>query len=195
VRKEQALQLACRITEITGIDVPIIVGSQSVFAITDDAPELIKRSVECGFLLGTAGADAIRKVIDQVGFASKFQEETGLYADALGLATVVLPTGWRERLLSLMGDDGKVSALCLEPHDACVSKLMAGREKDFEFIAELLRRELITIDTLVDRAALVGSMPQSGALLLRLEKLEQVLRESRVKCDLDPLDRLTRRLR
>ena len=53
-------------------------------------------------------------------------------------------------------------------HDTCVSKLMAGREKDFAFIKELLDRGLADIETFVPRAILVADMPQSNALSPRL---------------------------
>jgi len=90
VKKEQALKLAERVSELTGIAVPIIVGSQSLYAVTDDVLEAVKQSVECDFLLAAASTEAFRKVITEIGFASEFQAKTGLYADALGLATVVL---------------------------------------------------------------------------------------------------------
>ncbi|HZF41333.1 MAG TPA: hypothetical protein VE715_21095, partial [Blastocatellia bacterium] len=78
-------------TEITGIAAPIIVGSQSLYAFMDNVPELVRQSVECDFLLASAEAHAFRQVIEEIGFASDFQAQTGYYADALGLATVVLP--------------------------------------------------------------------------------------------------------
>jgi hypothetical protein len=102
-----------------------------------------------------------------------------LYADAVGLATVVLPTGWQERLVPLTDEEGNVHAYCLEVYDTCVSKLMAGREKDFAFIKELLDRGLMDIETFVARAELVADMPQSNALSPRIEKLEAYRKAAR----------------
>ncbi|MEJ7712933.1 MAG: DUF6036 family nucleotidyltransferase [Pyrinomonadaceae bacterium] len=116
---------------------------------------------------------------EEIGLASVFREINGYYADALGLATVVLPTGWQERLLPLTDADGKLRAYCLETHDACVSKLMAGREKDFAFILDLLSRQLISVETLAERAHLISEMPQKEALLPRLENLDRAAREAR----------------
>ncbi|MGE0887208.1 MAG: DUF6036 family nucleotidyltransferase [Blastocatellales bacterium] len=195
MKKEQALKLAERVSELTGIAVPIIVGSQSLYALTDDVPEAVKQSVECDFLLATASTEAFRKVITEIGFASEFQAQTGFYADALGLATVVLPTGWQDRLLPLTNADGKLCAYCLEVHDACVSKLMAGRDKDFVFILGLLERRLIVFDAFIERATLVIDMPQKDALLPRLEKLELYLHSSLLPFDLQPLRKLINRLR
>lgn len=83
----------------------------------------------------------------------------------------MLPTGWQERLVPLADDAGKLHAYCLEVYDTCVSKLMAGREKDFAFVKELLDRGLVEMDTFIARAELVADMPQSNALSPRLEKL------------------------
>jgi hypothetical protein len=176
VNKEQLVDLAERLKLVAGVEVPIIVGSQSIYGLTPLVPESVKQSVECDFLLLAAGPPAYRAVIEQIGFASSFQETHGYYADAVGLATVVLPTGWQERLVPLTDESGQLHAYCLEVHDTCVSKLMAGREKDFIFIKELLDRRLLDMGTFLTRAELIAEMPQSNALLPRLEKLEDYLK-------------------
>jgi hypothetical protein len=195
VNKEQLLDLTERVKLVAGVTTPIIVGSQSLYAITSQVPDSVKRSVECDFLLLAAGAQAFRAVIEQIGFASSFQETHGYYADALGLATVVLPTGWQERLIALSDEQGNLHAYCLEVHDTCVSKLMAGREKDFAFIKELLDRGLIEMETFVVRAELVVDMLQSNALLPRLEKLDAYLKVARPRHDLSLVQQLMARLR
>jgi hypothetical protein len=195
VNKEQLLDLTERVKLVAGVEVPIIVGSQSLYSVTSQVPDSVKRSVECDFLLLAAGAQAFRAVIEQIGFASSFQETHGYYADAVGLATVVLPTGWQERLVPLEDEHGTLHAYCLEVHDTCVSKLMAGREKDFAFIKELLDRAIVEMETFAARAELIRDMPQSNALLPRLEKLELFLRDARPKHDLGPIQRLVQRLR
>jgi hypothetical protein len=72
---------------------------------------------------------------------------------------------------------------------------MAGREKDFAFIKELLNRDLVEIKTLIDRAELVADMPQSDALLPRLERLEAYLKAARPAHDVRPVQHLLSRLR
>jgi hypothetical protein len=195
VNKEQVLDLTERVRTVAGVELPVIVGSQSLYAVTSQVPDSVRRSVECDFLLLAAGPPAFRAVIEQIGFASSFQEAHGYYADAVGLATVVLPAGWRERLLPLRDEAGSLRAYCLEIHDTCVSKLMAGREKDFAFIKELLDRGLADMWTFVERAALVADMPQSDALLPRLEMFETYLKETRSALDVGPLKGLVKSLR
>ncbi len=97
MNKEQLLDLSERVRTITGVELPIIVGSQSLFGVTPQVPEIVRRSVECDFLLLAVERTAYMEVIDQLGFASAFQEQHGYHADPLKLATVDLPPGWRER--------------------------------------------------------------------------------------------------
>jgi hypothetical protein len=195
VNKEQLLDLTERVRLVARVELPVIVGSQSLYAVTSQVPDNVRRSVECDFLLLAAGPPIFRAVIEQIGFASSFQETHGYYADAVGLATVVLPPGWQERLVPLTDEAGNTRAYCLEVHDTCVSKLMAGREKDFTFIKELLNRGLADMDTFLSRAETILGMPQSAALLPRLERLLDYLKSDRFSPDLNPLRQLIAALR
>jgi hypothetical protein len=54
------------------------------------------------------------------------------------------PTGWEHRLVEFsVNDPTGTIGLCLEMHDLAFSKLAAGREKDIEFVRELLKHRLI----------------------------------------------------
>ena len=44
-----------------------------------------------------------------------------------------------------------VTALCMEPHDLCVAKLLAGREKDVAFVRALLAAGLVDRSTILAR--------------------------------------------
>jgi hypothetical protein len=194
VKKWQLFDLIRKVSELTKISSPVIVGSQSLFAITDQVPSIVDRSVEADFLLGQLGGTAMRQVNDELGVTSNFYDEHGYYADGLGLATVVLVPGWEERLLPLEDETGRIVARCLEVHDVAVSKLMAGREKDFTFISALLESRLISLPSLVERATLVEQTASEGALLPRLQKLHDHLRHQRASVDLAPLHDFISRL-
>jgi len=89
---------------------PLIVGSQAVYVVTDFPPEIIRQSIECDFLF-IGGKTEIRTEINKkLGVFSQFQIEHGFYADALGLGTVILPTGWQERLQNLKDKSGIIIA-------------------------------------------------------------------------------------
>lgn len=80
----------------------------------------------------------------------------------MSLSTATLPTGWEERLTSFDDPEaGESKAVCLEPHDLVVSKLVAGREKDYRFAGALLDAGLIQAEVLSARAELLPG-PQTG---------------------------------
>ena len=175
MRKSDLFELVRQIKAIAPEETPIIVGSQAVHAVTPILPEIVQQSIECDFLFTSGKTETRVEVNKKLGVFSLYQLEHGFYADALGLATVVLPTGWRERLQPLEDENGNVVAFCAEIHDVAVSKLIAGREKDFLFLNEAFLREYISIDKFLERAKLVGSMPQNEVLVSRLENLVKFL--------------------
>ncbi len=175
MRKSQLFELIKAVKFVAPEEIPIIVGSQAVHAAGRMIPEIVQQSIECDFLL-TGGKSETRIAINKkLGVFSQYQIENGFYADALGLATVILPTGWRERLQSFEDESGNVIAKVAEIYDIAVSKLIAGREKDFVFLKELLIREVISLDVFLERAKFVAAMPQSEVLISRLETLAENL--------------------
>lgn len=195
MRKEQLFDLVRRVSKLTNISEPKIVGSHSLFAVTDRVPAIVSQSVEADFLLSEGGIAAIQIVNNELGVTSNFYDNYGYHADGLGLATVVLVPGWQERLQPLKDESGNVVAQCLEPHDVAVSKLMAGREKDFTFINALLDRQFISLETLIERAALIQETASSGALLPRLNKLLEHLQTQFLASELEPLSKLITQLK
>jgi hypothetical protein len=67
---------------------------------------------------------------------------------------------------------GGGTGLCLEIHDLAVSKLVAGREKDFDFVGGLLRHHLVQVPIFRERLSKTA-LPQERlqTLLMRLERL------------------------
>ncbi len=194
MQKPYLLDLIQRVKDLTGIALPIIVGSQSLFAATDDIPSIVKQSLEADFLIGQEGAEPRQLVNAELGVTSNFYDLHGYFADALGLATVVLVPGWQERLQPLANEKGTVIARCLELHDVAVSKLMAGRDKDFVFLDALLESRLMLLPTLIERAALIQETAAAGALLPRLKKLSDHWRKQVPSAELKPLTELLRTL-
>ena len=62
MKKEQLFELIGRIRELTGVEAPIIVGSQALFAQTEIVPSLVRDSVECDFLLAPHGMEVVQQV-------------------------------------------------------------------------------------------------------------------------------------
>ena len=68
---------------------------------------------------------------------------------------------------------GGGTGLCLEVHDLAVSKLVAGREKDLEFIRALLRNRLATAEVIEKRLATTLLDEELRATcLMRLRRLK-----------------------
>jgi hypothetical protein len=66
--------------------------------------------------------------------------------------TATLPVGWNQRLVPIRNPNTSgATGWCLEVHDLAASKLVAGREKDFDFIRILLRNAMIRPETMGDR--------------------------------------------
>lgn len=112
-----------------------MIGSQAILgSYTEEVlPTGATMSVEVDLApLNDDDAGTLATRIDGVlGEWSPFHETHGFYVQGVGRETAVLPTGWEERLVPVQGPgtSGRVG-LCLEPHDLCVAKLAAAREKD-----------------------------------------------------------------
>lgn len=64
-------------------------------------------------------------------------------------------------------DEGRLNAntngrtgSCLEPHDLCAAKLLAGRAKDREFVSALLDAGLVDADVLAERLGRTVTEPE-----------------------------------
>ncbi len=87
-----------------------------------------------------------------IGEGSQFDVTYGYYAHGVGPKTAVLPDGWKGRLIKVQsnGTNNKIG-YCLEAHDIAASKAIAGREKDKEFVREMINLNLINPETLRER--------------------------------------------
>ncbi len=148
---EHVLRAASRIVRSAEL---LVIGSQSVLA-TWDERRLPKAAVR-SMAVDVATLDGDEKKSDlidgAIGEGSRFHETYGFYAQGVSLNTAVLPSGWRERLVVLENERTRPGrGVCLEPHDCVASKLVAGRAKDYEFAAALVKAGLIKLDVLAKR--------------------------------------------
>ena len=140
-----------------------MIGSQSILGSFDEdvLPVEATRSIEADIAFLTDADEAKSDAVDgAIGELSKFHETYGIYGQGVGVATAILPSGWRERLVPFSDPEAAPSeALCLDPHDLVVSKLAAGREKDFAFAHALIDAGLIDVHVLRTRAELLETIP------------------------------------
>lgn len=76
------------------------------------------------------------------------------------MSTAVLPKGWRDRLVVVeTASTAPGRGYLLDPHDCVVSKLVAGREKDYAFAAALIQAQLIDPTVITERIETVDASP------------------------------------
>ena len=115
----------------------------------------------------------VDKIDGAIGEGSPFHEQNGYYAQGVGPETAVLPDGWEERLIVVNNENTNgVSGLCLEVHDLAISKLVAARPKDLQFVQELIQQEMIEQMILIERLAETRlSETEQGSIKTRIESL------------------------
>jgi len=169
MRREALEMLVAKVAAVTGQDRIVIVGSQSAHGQIGWLPGPVLRSIEADFLLPGFGRSSV--IDDECGPESDFFAEHGVYADPLGAGIVTLPRGWEERLVPIKDNQGKPSWWALEIHDTAASKLIAGREKDMDFIIELTTSQSFHFDTFLQRATLLLESSHASGLRSRVQKL------------------------
>jgi hypothetical protein len=137
--------------EIAGDDEIIIIGSQAILGQFPDAPVRLLMSMEADIYPRNHPQKA-EKVDGAIGEGSSFHELHGYYAQGVGERTAVLPDDWETRLVAVNNENTNgVTGYCLDVHDLAISKMIAMRPKDIEFVQELARHNMIEKTTLLRR--------------------------------------------
>lgn len=147
----------------------LVLGSQSILGAFPHPPDslTVSREADVCPVNDPAKADLISGAIGEV---SQFDSTFGYYAHGLPPTACPLPPGWEQRLVPFHNANTRgVTALCLAPLDLASSKLVAGRDKDKEFVAEMLRHQLIEEQSLMERIALFEVAEQRRIALENLE--------------------------
>lgn len=129
----------------------IVIGSQSILGQFPNPPPELLHSLELDVFPKNRPERSI--VIDgAIGEQSAFHHTFGYYAHGISPETATLPANWQSRLIAVCNENTRgATGWCLEVHDLAASKLVAGREKDLEFITALLRHQMIDPNTLESR--------------------------------------------
>lgn len=162
---------------ILGIDQLLIIGSQAIHASLEKPFTEAMRSIEVDIAVLKGDYESSADLIDgSIGELSMFQETFGYYAQGVVPSTAVLPSGWRKRLIpyKTAATEG-VTALCLEPHDLWISKVIAGREKDGEFCDAMIRRGMVDKGILFKRLKTIkGLAPETIELVIaKIDKIDK----------------------
>jgi len=137
--------------DIAQDDEIVIIGSQSILGQFPDAPLRLLASMEAD-VYPKHKPELADKVDGAIGEGSSFHEINGYYAQGVGPETAILPSGWVARVVVVRNENTNgIAGLCLEVHDLAISKLVAGRTKDLEFIQELIRHDMICKNVVLTR--------------------------------------------
>jgi len=142
---EHTLKAAGRIAKV---DELIVFGSQAIYGSVIDPPENLVKSIEMD--LYVPDNPSLTGDIDgSLGEGSRFHDTNSYYAHGILPETVILPAEWRGRCKVVeIFDPAKkknIRVSCLSPGDLAISKLAAGRDKDFEFVQTLIKEDIVKI--------------------------------------------------
>lgn len=140
------------VTQATNIYEVIVIGSQSILGSHPNANAKLLISEEADFI-PILSPEHLEQHDNQYwldnieyffGKDSRFHKTFGIYADACELVTASLPEGWQDRLVSVQneGTDLRIASF-LDPNDLAISKLVAFREKDVDFLKVMYAEGLI----------------------------------------------------
>lgn len=142
----------------------VVVGSQAIHGTHPglDHPVLC-RSMEADVFPLDAPENSI--LIDgAIGERSVFHETFGYYAHGVDIETATLPDGWKERLVPIRNENTRhKTGWCLDSHDLALSKLVAGRTKDSEFLRAMIELGMLDSRELARRLAMTTLDAQKRA--------------------------------
>ena len=129
----------------------VIIGSQAVLGQFPDAPDSLLVSLDADVFPRYA-PDKSDLIDGVIGELSMFHETYGYYAHGIDDTTATLPSGWADRLVRVSSENtAGAIGWCLEVHDLALSKLVAGRDKDLEYVQVLMREKMVAPSVLHER--------------------------------------------
>ena len=151
---EHAIRAACEVSEDSEI---WIFGWQAILGEFPNAPEELRTSIEVD-VQPKNRSDKVDAIDAVLGELSLFHQTHGFYVHGLPIEeAATLPAGWEHRATPIFDEistNGK-TGWCLEAHDLAVSKLVAFRQKDRDFVRLLLTESMINTHILLKR---IGSL-------------------------------------
>jgi hypothetical protein len=169
VRRHQLEHVLRAASQIAGDPEVLVLGSQAILGGIPEhllPPETTRSAeVDVAFFDDPDG-HKWNAVDGAIGEMSPFDDMNGYYAQGVSVTTATLPAGWRDRLIVVdTPSTAPGRGHLLEPHDCIVSKLAAGREKDYVFAAALINAGLVDVTVLAER---VEAMAVSAPLRQRM---------------------------
>jgi hypothetical protein len=160
--------------DIADDDEIVVIGSQAILAQFPNAPPALCASHDVD-LYPKNHPERAELVEGSIGELSPFHETFGYYVHGVAPETAVLPAGWQGRLVAISGPGTRgATGWCLDVHDLAVSKAIAGREKDLDYLSELARHGLANAAAMLERLAATDLTP--GLRQLVEQRIRRIFR-------------------
>lgn len=159
-------ELLREVERITGDRDLVMIGSQAIHAVLSDVPAEVVISRECDLLLDE-GDSTVAAIDASLGPDSERAAELLVHVDTVSSSFPFLAPGWEQRLVPF--GPAAPHVRCLEIHDLVLSKLAAGRLKDYELVAVLLDRGLADLAAVRGRIAGIPDLHMRAILMARLQ--------------------------
>lgn len=171
MRREHVEHVLRAASQITGDPDVVVIGSRSMLGSLAESrlPVEATASMEIDVAFFDDPDNIKSDAVDgAIGKLSTFHQTFGYYAQGVSVTTAVLPEGWRDRIVTLESSaTAPGRGLLLEPHDCVLSKLVAGREKDYAFAGALVAAGLVDLNTLDER---LEALPADPRIVDRLRR-------------------------
>lgn len=165
---EHLIRAAGAITESEEI---IVIGSQSILGSFPHAPDELLHSREAD-LIPVQHPEHVDLIDGVLGELSPFDETFGYYG--VDKTTAILPEDWENRLVKINNaNTNNIVGLFLEPHDLMVSKLIAGRDKDIEFILVAIKAGIVDPELIQSR--IISTLIEDSRKKLVLARLDRLV--------------------
>lgn len=145
---EHAIRAAC---DVANDDEVYVFGSQAILGQFPDAPETLRMSAEVD-MSPKSHPERVDAIDGALGELSAFHNAFGFYVHGVPIETAVLPTGWEQRVIVVRNANTRQkTGLCVDGHDLAASKLAAFREKDRDFVRNVINERMVTAARLCER--------------------------------------------
>lgn len=168
---KHAIRAACDISDDHEL---YVFGSQAILAQFPDADAKLRRSIEVD-VCPVNKPEKVDRIDGALGEMSSFHQTHGFYVHGVDIESAALPEGWQGRTISVQDYiENEKRGYCVEAHDLAISKLIAFRHKDIEFVRTLILEKMIYTDMLLKR---LKKTDAKDPLLERAENWVRMIRK------------------
>lgn len=159
---EHAIRAACEVAKDAEV---VVFGSQAILGQFPDAPDVLLQSAEAD-IMPRNKPEMVDDIEGALGLDSLFHQTHGFYVHGVHIEAATLAPGWEGRAHVVQNENTRGHAgLCLEGHDLAVSKLVAFRPKDRDFVRVLLEHRMVRPAGLI---RLINILPVNDETKVRL---------------------------